>query len=94
MLFYVLVGYRNLLERLGHKVTAKMAFKCADDISQLLRDRILELLRFGLNNLWFLLRGEDGYAFEKSLNYSVEDYLLCLEFCGFIDPGGGIWADK
>jgi len=32
-------------------------FKCANDISQFLRDRILELLRYGVKKSCFLVGG-------------------------------------
>ena len=71
-----------------------MSLKSSTPILQLLRDRILDLLPFWHNLVWFRLLGEDNYALAEALNYRIEVYLDILYFGGFISSDGKVLIEK
>lgn len=67
----------------SHRANREYIWIPANPILRTFRERILQFLPEGLNNIWFRLFGDAIFELAGALGFTVEDYLNILKFGGF-----------
>ena len=82
---YYNVVFRSLMKSASYTVTSVQA----SDLIKLLRDRILELMPYGLCRIWFCIKGQSIRPLATILGYSEETLLGILRFTALSRQDGG-----